>query len=51
MEAESAPQTNLVDGVREELLRIDRLEINEHGRGFESLHQKLQKELSSIDGL
>ncbi len=51
MEEESAPQANLVDQVREELLRIDGLEVNEHSSGFETLHQKLQEELSSIDGL
>jgi len=51
MEEESASQTNLVDQVREELLRIDGLEVNEHGDGFEALHQKLYEALSSIDGL
>ncbi len=51
MEVENTPQANLVDQVREELLRIDGLEVNEHGSGFETLHQKLQETLSSIDGL
>lgn len=51
MDEVNAAEINLVDQVREELIRIDELEVNQHGASFESLHQKLQEALSSIDGL
>jgi len=42
---------NLVEEIRNELVDIDSLEINEHARRFEELHTKLATALSSIDGL
>ena len=41
----------LVEEIRNELVDIDALEINEHARRFEELHTKLATALSSIDGL
>jgi hypothetical protein len=41
----------LVEEIRNELVDIDALEINEHAKRFEELHTKLATALSSIDGL
>jgi len=41
----------LVEEIRNELVDIDALEINEHAKRFEELHTKLATTLSSIDGL
>lgn len=42
---------NLVEEVRNELLEIDSMAINDHAQRFEELHTKLASALSSIDGL
>jgi len=42
---------NIVDDVKLELSEIDSLEVSEHGLRYESLAQKLQQALTSIDGL
>lgn len=44
-------EVNIVDEVKLELSEIDSLEVAEHGRRYESLHQKLNQALTSIDGL
>ncbi len=41
----------LVEGVRNELIEIDAMDINAHSQRFEELHTKLATALSSIDGL
>lgn len=41
----------LVEEIRNELLEIDSLQINDHALRFEELHTKLAAALSSIDGL
>ena len=41
----------LVEEIRNELVDIYALEINEHAKRFEELHTKLATALSSIDGL
>ena len=42
---------NLVEEIRNDLVEIDALEVNDHGDRYEQLHQKLSTALSSIDGL
>ncbi len=42
---------SLVEEVRNELVEIDSMEINDHAQRFEELHNKLSTALSSIDGL
>jgi hypothetical protein len=44
-------EVNIVDEVKLELSEIDSLEVSEHGRRYEALHQKLNQALTSIDGL
>jgi hypothetical protein len=44
------PQS-LVAEVRAELSEIDSMEVSDHASRFEDLHQKLNKALSSIDGM
>jgi hypothetical protein len=41
----------LVEEVRNELVEIDSMAINDHAQRFEELHNKLSTALSSIDGL
>jgi hypothetical protein len=40
-----------VEELRNELQEIDAMEVSDHAQRFESLHQKLNQALSSIDGL
>lgn len=47
----NAPDTAIVDGVKNELSEIDAIDISEHAARYETLHQKLQETLSGIDGL
>lgn len=42
---------NLVEEIRNELVEIDSMNVNDHGDRYEQLHQKLSTALSSIDGL
>lgn len=42
---------SLVEEIRNELVEIDALQINDHAQRFEELHTKLATALSSIDGL
>jgi hypothetical protein len=42
---------NLVEEIRNELVEIDAMVVNDHGDRYEQLHQKLSTALSSIDGL
>jgi len=42
---------SLVEEVRNELVEIDSMAINDHAQRFEELHNKLSTALSSIDGL
>jgi hypothetical protein len=42
---------SLVEEIRNELVEIDSLQINDHAQRFEELHTKLTTALSSIDGL
>ena len=42
---------SLVGEIRNELVEIDSLQINDHAQRFEELHTKLATALSSIDGL
>jgi hypothetical protein len=42
---------SLVEDVRNELVEIDAMEVNDHAQRFEQLHSKLSTALSSIDGL
>jgi hypothetical protein len=44
-------ESDLVMQVRAELEEIDSSELSEHSARFESLHQKLQESLKSIDNL
>jgi len=50
-ESESLAIENLVEEVRNELVEIDAMAINDHAHRFEELHGKLSTALSSIDGL
>jgi hypothetical protein len=47
----SAPDTAIVDSVKNELSEIDVTDVSEHAARYEALHQKLQETLSGIDGL
>lgn len=42
---------SLVEQVRNELVEIDSMNINDHAQRFEELHLQLTQALSSIDGL
>jgi len=42
---------SLVEDLRTELQEIDAMEVGDHAARFESLHQRLNEALSSIDGL
>ena len=42
---------NLVEKVRNTLVEIDSMDINDHAQRFEELHQMLTGAISSIDGL
>ena len=42
---------SLVEQVRNELVEIDSMNINDHAQRFEELHHRLTQTLSSIDGL
>lgn len=42
---------SFVEELRNELQEIDAMEVGDHAQRFESLHQKLNQALSSIDGL
>ena len=42
---------SFVEEVRNELVEIDSMAINDHAQRFEELHSKLSEALSSIDGL
>ncbi len=44
-------ENDLVMQVRSELEEIDSCDLSEHSARFESLHQKLQESLKSIDNL
>jgi hypothetical protein len=46
-----APETAIVDSVKNELSEIDATDVSEHAARYEALHQKLQETLSGIDGL
>ena len=43
--------SSLVEDVRNELVEIDSIAINDHAERYEVLHSALVKSLSSIDGL
>jgi hypothetical protein len=40
-----------VEDLRTELQEIDAMEVGDHAQRFETLHQKLNQALSSIDGM
>ena len=40
-----------VEELRDELQEIDAMDVGDHAQRFETLHQKLNQALSSIDGL
>ena len=42
---------SLVEESRTELQEIDAMEVGDHAERFETLHQRLNQALSSIDGL
>ena len=42
---------SLVEELRTELHEIDAMEVGDHADRFETLHQRLNQALSSIDGL
>jgi len=42
---------SLVEELRAELQEIDAMEVGDHAERFETLHQRLNQALSSIDGL
>jgi hypothetical protein len=42
---------SLVEQLRTELQEIDAMEVGDHAQRFETLHQRLNQALSSIDGL
>jgi hypothetical protein len=44
-------EVDLVREVRAELEEIDASDLSEHSARFESLHEKLQESLKSIDNL
>ena len=43
--------SSLVEDIRNELVEIDAMAVNDHAERFEALHSTLVKALSSIDGL
>ena len=47
----SVNDENLVEKVRNTLVEIDSMDINDHAHRFEELHQMLTGAISSIDGL
>lgn len=47
----NAPDTVIVDGVKNELNEIDTTDVSEHAARYETMHQKLQETLSGIGGL
>jgi hypothetical protein len=42
---------SLVEELRNELQEIGAMEVGDHAQRFETLHQRLNQALSSIDGL
>ncbi|MFM2154352.1 MAG: hypothetical protein RL382_253 [Actinomycetota bacterium] len=42
---------SFVEDLRGELQEIDAMEVGDHAQRFETLHQKLNQALSSIDGM
>ena len=42
---------SLVEELRTELQEIDAMDVGDHAQRFETLHQRLNQALSSIDGL
>lgn len=48
---ESAQVDNFADKVRTDLAELDEIPIGEHAGHLEKLHQVLEAELSTIDGL
>ncbi len=42
---------SLVEEIRTELQELDAMEVGDHAERFETLHQRLNQALSSIDGL
>jgi len=44
-------QESLVVEVKDELVDIDSLELNDHALRYEALHAKLNEALSSIEGM
>ena len=42
---------SFVEDLRGELQEIDAMEVGDHAQRFEALHQKLNRALSSIDGM
>ena len=42
---------SLVEELRNELQVIDAMEVGDHAQRYETLHQRLNQALSSIDGL
>lgn len=44
-------EVDLVQEVRSELEEIDASDLSEHSARFETLHEKLQESLKSIDNL
>lgn len=47
----SPESVSFVEEIKDELIRIDRLPVTEHADQFEQVHQKLERALSTIDGL
>lgn len=47
----SISDENLVEKIRNELVEIDSMAINDHPQRFEELHQWLTGAISSIDGV
>lgn len=43
--------SSLVEEIRNELVEIDAMAVNDHAERFEALHSTLVQALSSIDGL
>ena len=42
---------SLVEELRNELQEVDAMGVGDHAQRFETLHQRLNQALSSIDGL
>ncbi|MEK6648585.1 MAG: hypothetical protein AABY37_04640 [Actinomycetota bacterium] len=47
----SPESESFIEEVKDELTRIDHLPVTEHADQFEQVHQKLERALSTIDGL